>query len=250
MKRFAGIIITVLVLTALFALPSSANSAEPPSLIVLVIGAPADLELYLDNAPDDDIAPVKMLKTKSGWESCFRFYRHEFPGSDFPGSIDLETPLLIAKSGGEEKTEVLSNTHLQKMYSILVTLDYDTMTVTADQPAWRVPLLVAMRVVLTLIIEGAVFFLFGYRKKRSWVCFLCLNLITQAALNLTITGPIAPTYWMIGYIFGEAVIFITESIVMCKAVTEHSRERAVLYALSANTLSLLLGGLLINYLPV
>jgi len=245
MKRFACIIITLLVLASLLALPSNANSAEQPSLIVLVIGAPDDLELYIDNDPDDDIAPVKMLKTKSGWESCFRFYRHEFPGN-----IDLETPLLTAKSGGEEKSEVLSNTHLKKMYSNLVTLDYDTMTVTSDQPAWRIPMLVSMRVLLTLVIEGAVFFLFGYRKKRSWVCFLCLNLVTQAALNLTITGPIAPTYWMFGFIFGEAVIFVVESIVMCRFVTEHKRERAVLYALSANALSLVLGGLLINYLPV
>ena len=36
---------------------------------------------------------------------------------------------------------------------------------------------------MTLLIEGALFFAFGFRKKLSWVLFIIINLITQGLLN-------------------------------------------------------------------
>ena len=39
---------------------------------------------------------------------------------------------------------------------------------------------------LTLLLEGALFWLFGYRLRRSWLVFLLANLITQGAVNVCV----------------------------------------------------------------
>ena len=114
----------------------------------------------------------------------------------------------------------------------------------------KVPLLIALRVMFTLIIEGFIFFLFGYREKRSWLVFLVVNILTQGGLNAMITGPGLGAYWMIGFIFGELVILIVEMIAFLKLVREHKKSRTALYTVVANAASLVLGGLLITYLPV
>ena len=55
---------------------------------------------------------------------------------------------------------------------------------------------------------------------------------------------------MIGFIFGELVILIVEMIAFLKLVREHKKSRTALYTVVANAASLVLGGLLITYLPV
>ena len=55
---------------------------------------------------------------------------------------------------------------------------------------------------------------------------------------------------MIGFLFGETIILVTESIAFASLVKEFRKGKAVLYSILANTASLVAGGYLISYLPV
>jgi len=240
MKRFT-VILTLLVLFAVTLLPISANSAEPPSFTLMVIGAPADLAVSIET-PDGQT--LQLHKSVTAWESYFKFYYSDMPNS--PHSFDGMS--LLLESGGVVGKQPLPSDALET-YNNLLTFDWEKQSLSIGQPAWRVPLLVAMRVVLTFVIEGVVFFLFGYRDKRSWLTFAIVNLITQTALNLTITGPVLLGYWMLGFILAEAVIFTVEAVVYSKVLTEH-KPRAVTYAMVANAASLVIGAVVISNLPV
>jgi hypothetical protein len=110
---------------------------------------------------------------------------------------------------------------------------------------------VSLRIALTLLIEGIVFWLFGFRNKRSWIVFLAINLITQGALNIWLNGflPLG-SYLVVSLVFGEILVFIAEIIVFLALVKEHRHRRTLLYVSTANFLSLFAGGYIITVLPI
>ncbi|MBE0450942.1 MAG: hypothetical protein IBX70_08865 [Clostridia bacterium] len=68
------------------------------------------------------------------------------------------------------------------------TLDLSERTLTEGKLKLRTAALVGVRVAMTLILEALIFWLFAFRKKESWIAFLLINLMTQIALNVWITG--------------------------------------------------------------
>ena len=117
---------------------------------------------------------------------------------------------------------------------------------------FRSAILVSMRVLLTLLIEGAVLFLFRFRRKQSWVAFLVVNLLTQGALNVWLGqgGSLMPSYLLIGLVIGEIVVFAAEMIALPLLINEHTKRRTLLFAVAANLASLLAGGYILSVLPV
>lgn len=245
-KRLNIPVLVLLVLLATTALPvtARANSAEPPGLTVIVVNAPEDLELSL-RFPGDATAEETVLKLeRRAWETCYRFFY-----SQSRTTQKLAQGVLVARSSQGSFTCPLPD-YAYSSYNNLTTLDLETQQLSPGQSSFRLPLLVGLRVSLTLLIEGAVFFLFGYRQKRSWTVFLLMNLITQGGLNALLTGPNMGSYWMIGYTLGECVVLFGELLPFTSLVQEHSRVRAAVYVVAANIASLLLGGLLLTHLPV
>jgi len=241
-SRYLPLLLTVFLTVMLCALPVSANSAEPPGLTVLVVSPPDELRVSLAFEGGER---AQLPEQKKVWESYYTFYYHN---EELFGA-DLSEAELVFSDGGEERIcplPVASFSH----YNNLVTLDWASGTVTLGQPAWRTPVLVALRVMLTLLIEGCVFWLMGYRKKSSWLVFLGVNLATQTALNLFITGPNLAGYWFIGFVLGEILIFAAETAVYLVCLKEREKARAAICALLGNALSLWIGGCLIQFLPV
>lgn len=115
----------------------------------------------------------------------------------------------------------------------------------------RSVVLVTLRIVLTLTIEAFVFYLLGYRHKKSWIAFLIINIITQGALNIWLNSftPIG-SYIILSLIFGEVFVFIIEIIGFLIFVKEHRWIRTLLYVLTANFISLIAGGYMITTLPI
>ena len=103
--------------------------------------------------------------------------------------------------------------------------------------------------VLTLVLEGIVFFLAGYRQKRSWLIFLIVNLVTQGLLHAAIQGPFQFYTHFIRLIFGEILIFIVELCVFCGAIKEKCWQLSAFTAFAANLLSLFAGGWALLHLP-
>jgi hypothetical protein len=211
-----------------------ANSAEPPSILIIVTNPPEDLEISLGT--DDNKA---FRADKKLFESYYVFYSFQTAGYE------------IKVTTGNTVFYVALDAPLQK-YNNIFTLDLKNQTLTPGEAPLRSFLLVSMRVILTLILEATVFFLFGYRWKRSWIIFLVINLLTQGALNIWLSTYSIPvnSYIILLLFFGEIFVLTAEMIGFLVLIKEHRRLRTAFYVLVANLVSLVAGGYLIMMLPV
>ncbi len=232
-KRGYGaiIFIAVFIFTAVFSVPVYANSAAPPSLTIVVLNAPDEIEIYSADGNE------KAHREFSLSDTLFRFYEGE----------TFQNAIVIRAEGRETLLELpAENISGYDKYAVL---DYKTMELSVGQPVWRAPLLIFLRVSITLIIEGIVFLLFGFRAKRDIAVFLLVNILTQAALNIIILTETNTAFLMVELIFLEILIFIIESIAYCFLFTEHSKGERVIFSFIANLASLFIGGAAIYLLP-
>lgn len=248
MKRNKFICFLALSLIFAFILAPAAhgNSAEPPSLRVLVQNAPYDLTISIENEA--------VIYEKNGRELTANTYegRMEHIYEFYYGSAD-EVVLLLQSSSGSYT--VTLDSQLLTSYNNYITIDYQTREVWADKSVSRQVSLTIIRVVLTLILESLIFFLFGFRRMRSWICFICVNLVTQGILNLWINGLTVWTSYdeffaLVFLLIFEILIVAVESIFMILATYEQKRSRTFVCILIANIVSYLLGGMFIMFLPI
>lgn len=228
-------LLAFLMLLPVLTLRVSANSAEPPSVTILVSNAPEDLRITVVN---EDDAAVRVRHR--AWETYFRLYMEGIP--------DREVELLVETGEKSFRCHLPDETY--NYYSNVVTLDVDRETLVFGYSVWRTVLLVGLRLTLTLLIEGAVFWCFGYRSKRTWIVFLVMNLLTQGYLNLSITGPDPSGYYMLGYWLMEVLVFSAEMICFPLLGREKTAFRRMGCAFTANFASLVLGGMLLTWLPI
>lgn len=250
-KHSRVLMISLSIILLWIAFPSIAysNAAEPPGLLVTVSNPPGDLSLSLKFPGGEEISAIQLQKEKKAWETYYRFFYHASPVAGKLGPDEFEGAVLMVEGSGIDFELALPGESFSR-YNNLLTLDLEKEHLITGQPPYRVPSLVALRLFLTLLIEGAVFFLFGFREKRSWLIFLGVNLLSQGSLNAMITGPGLASYWMIGFILGEIAVLVAEIIAFILLVKEYKKSRIVLYTITANIASLILGGFLITYLPV
>ncbi len=247
MKNKVLFFMLAVILLCAFPLTAYANSVEPPSMIILVTNAPDDLTVDLEIP--SNTGEVRIQSSSKMWEKYFRIYY--YPDDD---DIANNRVLLSVKSSVKSFTCPLPD-GLQNgyRYNNLLYLDFENETLSVGEPAYREPLLVSLRVVLTLISEGIVFFLIGFRCKSSWIIFTIINLLTQGWLNLSISGADlsgSTAYMLLWFILMEFVIFIVESIAITAFVREHKWYRRLGTALLANIVSLILGIFIIGNLPI
>ncbi len=212
-----------------------ANSAVPPSILIIVPNAPNDLKISIGSEN------IEARRTDKVIESYYTFYRGDLKYAEY----------TVKVTTADRTFEILLDTPL-KSYDNIFTLDLERQTLTSGESVSRSIALPSLRIILTLIIEAIVFFLFGYRRKRSWLVFLIINLLTQGVLNIWLAGSTNPldSYIIFSLIRGEMLVFIVEMIGFLIFVNEHHGLRTILYVMAANLLSLFVGGYLITVLPV
>ncbi len=246
--RILTVALAVLCLFTL-AVPALANSAEPPMITVLVNNAPEDLTVTCIAGETE----IPLTPIRRAWETYYRFYR-----SELPDTVDLDDAVFrfYAPSVGITVPCDMKIPY-KDVYNTIVKLEIlqngEHLRLNTDEShlLLRNALLILLRVSLTLVTEGLILCLMGYRTKISWLTFLLTNLTTQTLLNLAITGSIPPgSYWRYGYTFGEMLIFLTEAIVFATFLREQSKPKAVFTALLANAVSLTCGYFLLSYLPI
>ncbi|MFZ7131373.1 MAG: hypothetical protein ACOWWR_03345 [Eubacteriales bacterium] len=229
----------ILILQILLALTpvAFANSMEPPSIIIIVSTPPDDMKISIDSGDTH----IEAKRKDNKFESYFTFYVDDVENFE-NASITVNT---------KEKTFQVFMEEPLNYYNNLFTLNLRTQTITPGKSLIRSILLVSLRIILTLIIEGLVLFLFRYRKKTSWIAFLIINLITQGVLNIMING-FSPfgSYPILGLIFLEFFVLITEIFAFIIFVKEKRKFTTLMYVFISNILSLILGGYLITVLPI
>jgi len=238
-KRISCILLTALFLIIVcFPAAVYANAAEPPALVVIIENAPEDVEVSI--AGDNGLKEAR--KKTVAWETYYAFYRSSLGDGD-------EITLIV--SGDGERFEKTVDLKQAREYDTIVTLDFEEQTLEPGKLLSRSILLVTLRVALTLLIEGLVFYLFGFRRKNSWIAFLAINLLTQGVLNIQLNNatPFA-SYLIFNLIFMELVVLLVEMIFFVSYVREHGKFRRAAYVFVANLASLVLGGWLITVLPV
>lgn len=141
-------------------------------------------------------------------------------------------------------------------YNSFYTLDMENQTLTPIEPNLRNIEPTVLRIILTLVLEGAAFYLFGFRKKRSWFLFVLINMLTQIGLNFwlgavyhTSFGGFSP-YFLTPIIAGEILVMIVELILFGILIKEHSRRRTIWYVVTANLFSLIAGFFIIVNLHI
>jgi hypothetical protein len=235
-----------------------ANSAEPPSILIIVPNAPHSMELAISIGENYDPQTIGIpygnqkttpegetiipAKSQRQWlESSFRFYvYHLEPQKTYE--------ILITVDGNTSRIPI---ENIKNRYNNVYTLDWKDKSLTPDRSPMRSVLFVFLRVALTLIIEGLIFYLLGFRKKQSWMFFLGINVITQGALNIWLNS-MFPTngYIIFALVIGEFFVFLTEILCFTLLLSEGSRIKRAGYAFLANLASLVAGGYLITLLPL
>ncbi|ABW19347.1 hypothetical protein [Alkaliphilus oremlandii] len=215
---------------------SYGNSAEPPSILIIVPNAPTDLEISMNI--NNNI--VRGRKTDKLIESQYTFYYRE---------IKMAPAYILTIETEDHQYEIPFEKPIIA-YNNVYTLDLETQILTIGKLPSRTVLLVSLRIILTFLIEGAIFFMFNFREKASWIAFLIINLMTQGALNLWINSFKPNEYVILALVFAEIIILITEMILFPIWIKEHSKTRTNAYVLISNIASLFVGGYLITILPI
>jgi len=215
-----------------------ANSAEPPSLVVLINNPPVDLSIIMISNENQPEAKVRRV----AWEGYYVFYSRD---------MQVDSKYMFKVITNDESFEIKIDSPL-KNYNNIFTLDLLKQELTPGVYPFRSVLLVSIRVILTLLLEGIIFWLFRFRGRKSWVTFLAINLVTQGALNIWLnsSGSLMPSYLILGLIFGEIFVFTAEMIAFPIFIKEHKKGRILIYAFIANVISLIAGGYIISVLPV
>ena len=236
MKKLLAFILPLIVISCLS--PPSicyANAGPPPSILIIVPNAPGDLEISI--GPEN----IKGERTDKVIESYYTFYFYDLKPADYTAKVTT----------GDTTFEVILNIPPDS-YGNIFTLDLESQTVVPGESISSSTTSISLQIVLTLIIEAAVFLLFGYRKKKSWLVFLIVNLITQGILYIQLNVSANPwdSYVIFPLILGEMLVFAVEIIAFLYFVKEHRRLRTALYVIAANLISLVAGSYLLTVLPV
>lgn len=107
-----------------------------------------------------------------------------------------------------------------------------------------------LAVILTLILEVFVLFMFGYKKKSSYIFVFYINLITQVLFHsgliyFSLRG--AFFGFVASFIIGEVLVFGIEMYLYRKYLKEKPINIASLYGFVANLVSMVLGTLILGY---
>lgn len=234
MKRYMVLILLYSLLVSQAV--SFSNSAEPPSVVIIVPNAPDDMQINLQKEGDVIFADVKDKTI----ERHFEFYYRQLP---------QKVDYVFYISYGSERFEVELES-VPNHYNNIYTLNLKDKSLIPGKLKIRTVVLITARVTLTLILEGAIFWFFAFRKKESWTAFLLINLMTQIALNIWISGfPITIGYSIIGLFFAEIVIVIFEMALFLRLVKEYTNIRKAGFVFVANIVSFVAGGYMITLLP-
>ena len=243
-NKFVLIILFVLIFFALMPRPVTADMAPPYIVSIIVINSPSDLQLsarYIKSS----VTETKVLERRDvAWESEFRLMDYYF-WRDYKL---YSNGMLIVKSK-DYNFELSLPDEIFYKFGMLYTLDLESQTLSEGKPAWQAPVSISLQIIVTLLLESIVFYLFGYREKRSWIIFFIVNLITQSVLYIGIRLFGIAGYGIIFFWYGAIGVFIIELIAFALGLKEQNKWKAISYAFFGNLLSLILGNYLLAILP-
>lgn len=132
-------------------------------------------------------------------------------------------------------------------YRNIYSLDYENKQLKSGESMIRSIKMVGVRVIITILIEGLIFYLFGFRDRRSWKIFFLVNIVSQAGINIWINSlnTLSAYSLTMAYIFMELLVVVLEPIAYMRFLKEASRLKVLSFGLVSNLASLYMGAKLI-----
>ncbi|MBO4485493.1 MAG: hypothetical protein J5738_08905 [Lachnospiraceae bacterium] len=271
-KTIFGMLLILCLMLPLFANVSRADTGPKPSITVKVRNAPAEYYIALsgggghDRYTKDEISRLKKenpgekehqaidkifslrIHITPVGKSCYRSDGHTYTfGYMVPSAFEV----VIVSLDGEV---YMSDTVWKKRYNAV--FEYDVSTGEIHEIIKESRMLYASGAIgcyiLTLIFEGLVLFAFKLAsKKKNWIHFLIANTVTQIILNVYLVNNVTERdtsfFVLLYFLFIEVIICIIEAVYYGLTLRKKDGGKAggmaVLYACTANTVSLVLGGL-------
>lgn len=247
-----------------------ADMGPKPETTITVVNAPEE-ELYLDLltrgtptehpyvSPEEKYDPAILESLRSlerdGWvlaystgvsgPPVFGDLRPQEDGTWHFSYHGLPGEFRVAAATADE-AKAVSEVYTRPFVSHLI-YDWESNTVQeATPPLLRFFARLASTLIPTLVIEGLIFWLFGFRKKHSWEVFLIINFVTQIGLHLAVGVSMSLSGWhFLNYFFitilPELVIWAIEAVAFASLIQELDRKQRVVCAMLANITSFALG---------
>ena len=273
LTKTAVLILAILLISMVLPITASADMGPKDALTVTVVNPPPE-PYYLDLLTQDkstgnhdnlngardklDQNMLQLLYSKSsqGWWPALaggtnaplfgkltgdpkgETMVHSF---SYFGVPDTYRIIIVTQSLKVSVTEAHTRENMQSS----VTYDYKTGMLTVA-PFWGWPLVLQLSTTLiaTLVLEGLLLLLFGFKLRENWRVFLITNIITQILLTLS-TSYMSYMYGVIALIFifmvAEFLIIVAETLVYAKLLKGRKTSRRVAYAITANLVSLIAG---------
>ena len=253
--RLAALLLALLLFLTTPALAAPLSpSGHPPIFTVLALNAPADMTVTIHIQKLGEDIPVTLEYERRLWEGQYRLYREAaWRISTWYGNpYDLKDAELVFESGGERRSLVIPDEMLTgdgRNAEDYATYNWRTGELSAGLPRGRTLLTYALWLAAGLLVEGVFFFLYGYRRRKSWLCFFLINLVTLCAHHAFIAGMYLPISRIRFYLFAVPVFYLAELAAFVLLVDERGRDKAIGFAALANLVSQVVLGLLIGTLP-
>ncbi len=155
----------------------------------------------------------------------------------------------------EDESYITSDIITTKLFNSRITWDLSGIDLTTTQigvgdvtEEWPIAYMsidLIVRIVLTILIEILVLYVFGYRLKESFKLVLYINIVTQTILTGFVIAMRYFYFPFLGEIFvlivGEFFIFMIEITLFVFFLKEFTKKKAALYGFVANLISLMAG---------
>ena len=271
MKRIQRLLLCVLLCLAVLPVSASADTGPKPAVTITVVNAPAG-DYYLDlliqdpgdypNIDPEDYDPT-LLDGLRSWEGE-GWWPALLEGTDVPLFGDL-TPgedgthrftyhglprtfrIAVSSAQGAQATE---SSFTRTVFYTHLTYNWATNTITKATSTVGFYLTQFLSTLSpTLLVEGALLWLFGFRSRQDWLVFALVNLATQLGLHAALGSTMMATgghyFYYLMILPLEAIVLVVEIVAYRILLQEHSTGRRVGYAVCANAASYAVG-----YLPL
>lgn len=253
-KLLLALVVFALVFTAL-PIDAWAIGSSPPTLTVLVYGAPKDLDMHIVLQYEGQPLSCPTERERRAWETMFRLYRAGVSMyTQWHGNAqDFQGAELLLTGGGQQRHIPIPDGLLSAHgYNEVLTLYYTSGTLRYGFAPWRAPLLIGLRVLAALLIEGLFFRLSGFSQKETWFAFLGINIVVHGVVNALCYGKFnltTPRY-SVAFFMVILLSFLVELTAFLLTVHEYDSDRLSRCLLKANVASHAFNYVLLALLPM
>ena len=255
--RLAALLLALLMLLSTPAMAAGVGmfGVEHPAIFtILALGAPKDMTVTIHIHKKGEIIPVTLDAQRKLWEGQYRLYREAAwrIGSWYGNPYDLKDAELVFESGGVQRSLVIPDEMLSgngRNAQDYATYYWRSGTLVKGIPWWRSPLLYALWLAVGLLVEGVIFALYGFRRRKSWLWFFLINLVSVCGHHAFVAGFFLTVNRIRLYLFLIPIFYLAELVAFVLLVDERGRDKSIGFAALANLVSQMVLGLLIGTLP-